>query len=321
MNILFLGKMAKNSFGGPYTQYEFEQAVGKYANCKYAGEGFPDHVSGEPMDKTVKRVMPDADWVIDDDKSYHLKKPKNRKYKIGVFINDLHANHYYGITNPVEWSNMVLKAGYDGIFMRYPLIYGISHRPEIAYGILRGKAHWVPWSVNADKFYSRKKKQDVAFLGAFNGCHPLRNKIREGIFHVARGHKILCKVPPVGGIENPLNDNYITGDKYSEALGSTRIFIFDCSIYRYPILKFFEGAASGCLVMSDAPSMGERLGFIHRLTYSEIDDVIWEEGLKFYLEYPKEARKIANSGMNMTRKCHSHDVRSAQFLALLEDGL
>lgn len=326
LNILFLNEKNDTVFGEPYTQYEFEQTMGKYANCKYAGAGFPDYIAGESMDKTVKRVMPNVDWVIDDDKSYHIKKPENRKYKVGVFINDLHGKGLYDIRSPVEWGNMILKAEYDGVFMRTPLLYGSSYRPEVITDILGDKAHWVPNSVNTEKFYPRKeKKYDVAFIGAIYGCYPLRQRIYNDIFYVARGHKILRGgLAPRGVIKENADksgDRCFVGDAYAEALGSTRILIFDCSIYRYPVLKFFEGGASGCLVMSDAPAMAERLGFIPRVTYTEIAAHNWEDGLKFFLENPSEVKKIAGPGMKMVRKYHSHEARGKQFVSMLEDNI
>ena len=324
MNILFLGDIIKDNFGGPYTQYEFEQTVGKYAACKYAGEGFPDHVAGETMNETVRRVMPDADWVIDDDKSYHIRKPKNRSYKVGVFINDLHGKHLYGIKNPVKWANMIMSADYDGVFMRHPLLYGTSYQPDVVSRILGGKAHWVPHSVNIDKFYKRGEvKYDVAFIGATYDCYPLRKIIYDNIFYVARGYRVLRGGMAPGGVikknSSKPGDHYLVGDDYAEALGSTRILIFDCSIYRYPLMKFFEGAASGCLVMSDAPSLGERLGFKHRETMVEVNLQNWEEALQFFLDNPDEAKKIADAGMKNTRKNHSHAIRSRQFVGLLKE--
>lgn len=168
-------------------------------------------------------------------------------------------------------------------------------------------------------------KYDVAFLGALTETYPLRKTICEGLPFIARGHRILCREPPYGdsykrNYDN-LHENYIVGDDYAEALGSSRILIFDCSVYRYPILKFFEGGASGCLLMSDPPAMSKRLGFRHRETYAEIDAVTWEDGLRYYLENPREAKKIADRGMKMTRKYHDHDVRAKQFLQILESNL
>lgn len=326
LNVLFTRQNGSGLVGAPNVQHEFEQVMGKYANCAYAGKGFPDYIEGESMDECVQRVMPDADWVFDDDFSYHVPKTWDRKYKVAVFISDLHGKHLYGISNPVEFANMIVKAGYDAVFMRTPLVYGTSYRPEVFYEVLGDVAIWMPWSVDVNRYYRREEtKYDVAFLGALNESYPLRKTICEGLPFVARGHRILCREPPYGDSYNrqydSYYDNYIIGDKYSEALGSTRILIFDTSKYRYPILKLFEGSASGCLLMTDPPAMAKRLGFRHRDTYAEIDAVTWEDGLRYYLENPKQAKKIADRGMKMTRKYHSHDVRCVQLIKALKEKM
>ena len=322
LKILWLRENGENIIGAHTTQYEFEQVVGKYADCKYAGKGFPDYVAEETIEQTVDRVMPDADWVMDSDTNYHIKKPQDKSYKVGVFISDIHGKHLYGINNPVEWAYMLKKAEYDAIFMRIPLIYGTPYRPEVVYEILQDNARWLPWSVNINKFYRRDEmKYDVTFLGARGDNYPLRKIITEGIYHVARGYKILCSAyPTLGGQpKSRYGSDYIIGDKYYDALGSSRILIFDVSRYRYPLIKLFEGSASGCLLMTDPPAMNKRLGFRHRLTYAEIDDVTWEEGLQYYLKHPKEAKKIADRGMRMTRKYHTHEVRAQQFVKILKE--
>ena len=41
----------------------FEQAIGRIADCEWAGHGHELHVPGEDLNDTIRRVMPDADWV------------------------------------------------------------------------------------------------------------------------------------------------------------------------------------------------------------------------------------------------------------------
>jgi len=62
--------------------------------------------------------MPDADWVIDRDNALHEKKLENRGYRIGHFISDIHAKHYYKIKNPVKYVEAINDVGYDAVFMR-----------------------------------------------------------------------------------------------------------------------------------------------------------------------------------------------------------
>lgn len=310
--------------GAPLTQWEFEQTVGKYATCKYAGEGYPDYRPEESMDETVKRVMPNADWVIDGDDNFHAEKAEDRSYKVGVFISDLHAKYSYHLDNPVKWANLLKESNYDAYFMRYPFVYGTGHRAEVVLEALGDKAHWVPWSVNLGNFYPREEKRyDAAFLGSTYDCYPLRKAIWSGLFFAARGYKVFMRNAPPGPLSQApyeeLRSKYIVGREYAEALGSTRIMLFDCSYYLYAILKFFESSASGCLIMSNEPSMGKKLGFIPGETMINIDDKNWEEALQYYLKNPEEAQEIANRGMEKTRELHGHDTRARAFITKLKE--
>ena len=317
MKILWLEKNGEHLYGGPNTQHEFRHTVAKYAECAYAGEGYPDHRPGERLQDTVKRVMPDADWVIDANNALESPKPKKRRYRIGVFITDIHAKHHYGIDNPVSFANKVNEAGYDSIFMRAPLLYGTSYRPNIFIDTVKCDKHWVPNSVDVGKYLVKKKRDiDVAFIGATYDCYPLRKEINEGLYYAARGHHILCR----GGARGP-NDaktNQVLGGDYVDALLRSRILIFDCSVYRYPVMKFFEGMAAGCMVMSDAPYMADKLGFVHRVSYAEINLLNWDEALQYYLEHPEDVDRIAAQGRKVVKRQHSHDVRAKQLVSILK---
>lgn len=323
IKILFLERNNSNRIGAPLTQWEFEQAVGKQATCKYAGEGYPDYKPNESMDETVKRVMPDADWVIDKDDNFHAEKPEDRSYKVDIFISDLHAKHSYGLDSPVKWAELLKSCNYDAIFMRYPLVYGANHNPKVVLDSLGPIAHWIPWSVNLESFYPRKEKRyDVAFLGSTYDCYPLRKAVWEGLYFAARGYKVLRRNAPPGPLSQApykdLREKYIVGKDYCEALGSSKILLFDCSYYLYLILKFFEASASGCLIMCNEASMGKKAGFIPGENYINVDEGNWEEALQYYLKNPEEAQMIADRGMEMTRELHGHDIRAYAFAEKLK---
>lgn len=324
LNILCLSKSGKNLVGSAHNQYLFEKELGKVANVAYAGEGFPNYAPNETLDETVGRVMPDADWVIDGDNQFHIKIPKDRSYNVGVFISDLHAKHGYSIDNPVGLGSLLSESDYDMFFMRYPLIYGTRYRSDIVLSAIKNRSFWVPWSIDIDQFYPREEqKYDVTMLGTLNRCYPLRQDIWDGIYYTARGFRVLRKEPPTlpnyVGTYQILKNKYIVGKDYCEALGSTRILIFDCSDYLYPILKFFEASASGCLMLSNAPSMGKRLGFEAGKTFVEINKENWEEVLRLHLAYPEFGDKIAEAGMKVTREYHNHQIRAQQLVSFMQN--
>lgn len=298
--------------------------MAKQCECKFAGEGWSDYVPNESIDETVKRLYGTnyPDWVIDKDNNLHEKKPKNRRYKIGHFMSDLHGKHHYDITSPVEYAKLVNEAEYDAVFMRYPLLYGTSYQPKVIHDWITCDKHWVPWSVD-DKYYHPKvKKTDVAFIGTTGACYPLRNMIWENLYYVARGYKVLREQAPRGKTYersvDSLKEKHLVGERYRDALAEVRILLFGCSIYRYELQKFFEAPASGCLVMSNAPAMAKRLGFIDGETYVEVDEGNWEDKLIEVLEDEYLVKRIARKGMKNVLMNHNHDKRASQFLEVLQ---
>lgn len=321
LRILWLTDKGDGYVGAPQTQYGFEQAVAEKCECKFAGPGWEDYVPNEPLVETVRRVMPDCDWVIDRDNNMHVGKPTPRRYKIGHFISDIHAKHYYGVSSPVAYAQMINQSGYDAVFLRYKELHGTKYRPDAFWDWIQCDKHWVPWSVD-DKFYSPKPKNiDVAFLGSIGNCYPLRNEIWDSLYYVVRGYHVLREEAPRGktyerSVES-LKEGYYVGEKYRDALAETRNLIFGCSIYKYPLQKFFEGMASKCLVLCNAPSNAKQLGFINGETYVEIYEGDWEKTLTYILENPKVGDRIRRNGLKNVLMNHTHDKRAQEFIKVL----
>ena len=322
MNVLWLTHRGDGYVGAPQTQYDFEQTVAKHCNCEFAGEGWENYVPNERLDDTVKRVMPDVDWVIDADNAYHLPKPDKRSYQIAHFITDIHAKHHYGLASPVAYAQLINGVGYDKLFLRYKHLYGTKYRPDAFWDWLKPKKHWLPWSVDDKKHQpGREKNIDVAFIGTTGTCYPLRNLIKEGLYYVARGKRVVVSEAPRGKtyerMVESLKQSHLVGESYRDALGRTRILIYGCSVYRYPLQKFFEATASKCLVMCNEPSGAKELGFIDGKTYVMIDEGDWEEKLQYYLANVGEADRMRRGGLKNTLMKHNHEVRAKQFLEAL----
>lgn len=321
LNILFLTRKGEGYVGAPQTRHEFEQEVAKQCNCIFAGQDWPLYRTEEPIDLTIKRVMPDVDWVIDCDDNFHKPKPgkRRRKYKIGIFLSDLHGKWSYGLDNPVAFRELINKAHYDAVFMRYKYIYGTNYRPDVMWDGLNSDVYFVPWSVDDGLFKpSRKKTIDVASIGSTYNCYPLRKSINEGLYYVCRGKKVLLKYAPRGKTFerkiSELEKEYLVGETYAKTLGDTKVFITGCSIYRYPLQKFFQATASGCMLLCNEPGTAKELGFINDKTYFNIDEDTWEVSLKYFLENPSEVKKIARAGRKNTLMNHNHEKRAREFI-------
>jgi len=325
LNVLFMTHRGEGYVGAPSTQHGFEMAVAEQCNCKFAGVGWKDYREGETMLETVNRVMPDADWVMDADNNLHTDKPKGQRFKIGHFVSDIHAKHHYKISSPVGYAQLLNKTHYDAIFMRYKKLQGTQYRPESFWEWLDCEKHWLPWSVEINDYKPKVKNVDVSFIGSTGKCYPIRNSIWSGIYHAARGYRVIREMAPKGKTYDRTNESlkhtHLVGDRYRDALAKSRIFLFGCSIYRYPLQKFFEASASGCLMLCNQPTTARELGLIDGKTFVEVEEGSWERELQYYLENPDACKAIASRGLKNTLLNHRHEKRAEEFINMLKGGI
>ena len=323
MKILFLRGNGGDFVGAPRTYHGFEQAVGKIAGCRWAGRGWPLHRPNESMDMTVKRVMPDADWVIDKDNGF--KVPKNRGYRVGYMASDLHGKASFKVGTPRGFVKLINSSPYDAVFLKYCEVHGVNCAPDIFLTDLKAKTLFLPWSVDPKEYYPREKTIDVAFLGTHGRRYPIRKSLWKGLPTFCGKHQLelLMRSNPPGKtfkryIPRLLDEGYFVGDRYRKALGGARIFVFGCSQFRYPLQKFFEVMASGALVMSNAPASADKLHFKDGLNFVNISKDNWREKLLYYTTHREEAEEIAMRGRETVLKYHTHDVRANEFLEMLK---
>ena len=323
MKILFLRNKGLDMVGAPGTYHEFEQTVAKYAECQWAGRGWPLYKAEEPLDMTVTRVMPDADWIINREVCDPIES--SNSYKVGHFTSDLHGKYLCNIRNPRGLVDNMNQSNYDTLFIKYKYIYGANCPPDIFLTNLKTPTHFLPWSMDPERYYPREeKKYDVVFLGNRGGVYPLRNKLYTELPRLCQKHglKLLNQLSPSGGgfkryIPRLLLQGHIVGPKYSDALGSTRILIFGGSRFRYPVQKYFEGMMSGCLVMADTPGAADDLHFVDGYNFVSVNPRNWKDKLLYYSKHKDEATEIAERGRETMLKYHTHEIRAKQFLEML----
>lgn len=321
MNILWMTHRGERYLGDPLNRHGFEQAVAKITNSVFAGEEWPFHVPGERLEEAVARLMPDVDWVIDMDDNLHIPKPSG--LNVAHLVSDLHGKHHYGVVNASGHIDLLNRAGYRALFLRYTEIHGTLYPPDIYRRSLKPSVYWLPWSYDPELFYPRTPRTwDVSFIGeTIESVYPLRSSIKAELEKLSGAYSVFSVDAPRGPVFELLITEHFAGRKYANVLGRSHIFIFDSSIFRYPLMKFTEGLGSGCLVMSTEPSGAEALGLMDERTYVKINEGNWRDKLHYYLENPGEAEKFADRGLEMARKYHTHDVRAKQFVRYLEMGL
>ena len=318
--ILFLTRYGEHMVGAPSTFHGFEQEVAKLATCKWAGEGYPDYKEGETIDETVTRVMPDADWVIAN-KNTLLPAKENRKYRVGVMLSDLHAKFDHNLYTVVMFREYLKTLNYDAYFMKYMEVHNTRVSPHIFKESFNGKVHHLPWSIDPQRFTPKEKNVDAAFLGAVGGVYPLRVSMWEDMYHVCRGYKIVKSLSPPGKTftrdVNVIGHEYV-GDKYSDLLNNTRIMLFGSSKYRYPVQKYFESAASGCVMLADKPTTAKRLGLKDRVNFVDVNEYDWRDEAQYYLQDADECLRIGEAArLNAVTK-HTHAVRAKEFMKMIK---
>lgn len=321
MNILWLTHRGERYLGDPLNRHGLEQEMAKITNSIFAGPEWPLHVPGEKIEDTVDRLMPDVDWVIDRDDHLHVPKPAG--LNVAVLVSDLHGKHSYNVVNASGHIDLLNRAGYRALFLRYIELHGTRDPVDIYRRTLKPSVYWLPWSYDPGLFYPRTPQTwDATFIGeTIESVYPLRTEIKAELESLSGAYAVYAVPAPRGPVFELLISENFGGRKYANVLGRSKIFIFDSSIYRYPLMKFTEAMGSGCLVMSTRPSGADALGLIDGETYIEINESNWREKLYYYLMYPDEALSIADLGRRIAQRHHTHEARARTFKRYLTHEL
>lgn len=326
MRILLLRKRGEWAYGSPLYFHEFEQELGKHADCIHAGPGWPLYKEGETVDQTVKRIYGNdpPEWVIDRERVEKLKP--DRQYMVGHNLTDIHGRISAGVRNPQKLLKLINNIGYDAIFMKAPYIYNAKVPPSYFIDYLKPSWYYIPYSIDPDKFYPRfPKKHDVTLIGSVAARYPIRNAAWNELPEFCHQYGLTCLMnnrgprPSWTAAKWENDPRYYIRDRYAEALGQSRFFIFCGGIHGYPVQKYFEVPASGCLPLADKlRGVGKSLGFVDGETYVIVDKRSWRKQILYYNEKYAEASKIIENGRKLILKRHTHQIRVREFLEILE---
>ena len=333
MNVLFLRKRGEYGYGGPLTMHQFEMKVGEHVKGIWAGDGWPLFKGYEETIHTaVNRLYGDdhPEWVMDRQRDENLNYP--RSYRIGAYLSDIHAMRGMGVTmqdGPRGVIRFVNKIGYDAVFMKAMYYCNSEHPDDMFLKQLKPTVYFLPYSVDTELFKPRVKKTDVAMIGSI-GKRPLRRLFADQLPEFCRKRGLSSIVAPQrtspipgrSGFNAVKIENWpgvYVRSNYAKLLGKTRFLVFCSGRRLYPIQKYFEGMAAGCVCVADRPSSAEELGFVDGENYVEVSAENWESKLDYYIRNPGEAERIAENGRKLIMERHTHDIRAREFISLLKN--
>jgi len=188
---------------------------------------------------------------------------------------------------------------------------------------------WLPDSLPLDTYKNLglDRIYDVCLLGrVYHSMYPLRTIIwktllqnnltdRDNIQFKVNNKtlKILYRHRPRRGW-GYTEETFPMRKTYIETINRCNIFPFDGSVYKLPILKYFECMATETLALADTPLDAEDLHFKAGYNYVEINKDNFLDKIIYYLDNEKERKKITENGLTIMFKYHSMNIRVKQLL-------
>ena len=223
-----------------------------------------------------------------------------------TFMNDAHA----------EWKNRKLRAKnkeVDIIFVR-------SYGGGIGYRVKNElcSVGYCPSFVSPSYFKpSEEKRINDVFLA---GVRPIIYPYRFFIYHKIVTRRF-PRTPPSKRPSHFILDGikYVCASEkyhvnYNSTINNSKMFVFDGGLFRYPVLKIFEGMMSNVLTMFDLPFDYKALRFEPNKNMVELDFFNFEEQFKYYLENESERKKIIQEASRFVLNYHTAKIRAKQLL-------
>lgn len=230
---------------------------------------------------------------------------KNLTIPFAVGLHDLHYNQDYR-------KIVIAQEGIQHIFTYYRDKF-FQWYPEFS-----DRMHWLPHHANTEIFYDYKlrKDYDLLMMGAtYEIFYPLRvimkNRLKdrkEFVYHPHPGYRTIKEG----------EENVFVGTSYAKELNRAKICLTCDSIYKYPLMKYFEITACNSLLLAPYSNELADLGFVPGVNFVAIDEYNFEEKAYYYLKNEDERKMIAANGMRLTHEKHSTSRRVEQFLEEIE---
>ncbi|WP_257349101.1 glycosyltransferase [Pseudalkalibacillus decolorationis] len=242
--------------------------------------------------------------VIDPRLAPTIQGLKNIKIPTGVLFHDIS----YEIQKRKQY---VISHNIDYVFTHYREAF-LKWFPEF-----RNRMVWVPHSVNVDvhKDYMQKKTIDMLMMGAtVRTVYPLRDYMLKKLTHqpgfIYHPHPGYCEVDKV-------EKGSLVGKDYAMEINRAKIFFTCNSVFKYPLMKYFEVLACNTLLLAPLSKDLQELGFRDGVNCVDVGYTNFLQKANYYLQNEQERKKIAQNGYQMVRMMHTTKHRVEQFLIII----
>lgn len=296
-NILILVRRFDQIFPKHKVKYEILQAFEEVANVSY------HHDDGDILD-ILKQQQNRPDFILHYDMtaknrlSPKIKNLNQIDIPVGAYVIDAHWK-------PDERKKYFEENNISLIFSvtKYPFL---ERHPEY-----KSKFRFLPFSVNPNIIKDWKLEKDIDFLlmGLIAESYPFRATVLEKmkdvegfVYHKHPGHLKQDR------------SLYIIDEDFGKEINRAKIFFTCGSIYRYPVMKYFEVPGCNTLLIGEENKDLIELGFEDGVNFIAADQSnFYEKGL-YYLENDKEREAIALAGYHFIHQHHTHQIRAQQFI-------
>ena len=142
---------------------------------------------------------------------------------------------------------------------------------------------------------------DIFFQGIVFEWYPLRKILHQELPKLTHLKQWLKNISGASVVKDKKTieqyDNQLM--EYANGLRRSKLCLFDGGVFNYPVKKYVECIATGCLVMAPVPKEAEYLGYIDGETMVSIDHTNFREKIEYYINNEPERKRITDNAYQL----------------------
>jgi hypothetical protein len=225
--------------------------------------------------------------------------------KKGVLIEDQHGD-------VLEYTKKYMSKGFDVFFTRYNNI--LKQHPWLKDQTVK----WLPHGFDPDVFkdYKNFKKWDCLMVGRIQPrIYPTRWKAHQQMSNSDVAYNRIER--PEESLPDQMR--WPIHKEYAQLINCSKISFACMSIFKYPVIKYFEIPACNSALFADYNGELGDLGFEPNESMVSLNDVDNIKDLvKGWLNSPKDLKEISQNGHELVHEQHTAKKRAEQLINYIE---